>query len=77
VRLYLVEALASNRGLILLDEPFRGIDNTARILVSQMVNELMEVGRTVVVAHILASLDPLSIVVLDEGKVVYSGSLYC
>lgn len=76
MRLHLVEALSSQRELVLLDEPFRGIDQATRMLLSRIINMARKEGQTLIVAtHIMAGLDPDKIIVLDEGQVTYEGDL--
>jgi len=76
MRLHLVEALSSQREIVLLDEPFRGIDQSTRMLLSRVINSSKATGQTLIVAtHIMAGLDPDKIVVLDEGRILYEGDL--
>lgn len=76
MRLHVLEALASRRRIILLDEPFRGIDRSTRRTVSELINNAARRGSAIIVAtHILAELSPSKIVVLEDGRKVYEGSL--
>ncbi len=75
MRLHILEALASQRKIILLDEPFRGLDYKSRIFVSSIINEFSRKGLTIIVAtHVLAKLEPSHVIVLEDGRLVYEGN---
>ncbi|WP_054839964.1 ATP-binding cassette domain-containing protein [Thermococcus sp. JCM 11816] len=67
--------LASERELILMDEPFSGLDATSRIIIANALNELPKKTGLLIASHI----PPLNLgidqmVVLEGGKLTYSGS---
>ena len=50
-RVFLARALAQEAELILLDEPFVGVDATSEALIVAILHELREAGTTIVVVH--------------------------
>ncbi len=75
-RLHLVEALSSNRKIILLDEPFRGLDTSSRTLASEAINYASRRDNCILVSsHIISRLDPNRVVVLEDGTIKYNGRI--
>jgi manganese/zinc/iron transport system ATP- binding protein len=50
-RVFLARALLQEADLYLMDEPFAGIDHTTERVLLEMLNELKDAGKTVVVVH--------------------------
>lgn len=60
-RAFLARALAQDASLLLLDEPFSGVDRPSEATISALLRELAEQGRTVVLAtHDLSTLPGLA-----------------
>lgn len=77
-RLGLAQALVNDPELLVLDEPTEGLDLAGRRLLRDVVKELRDRGRTVLlISHALAEVEQLCdrIGVLVEGRLVYVGRL--
>jgi ABC-2 type transport system ATP-binding protein len=77
-RLCLAHALVHEPQVLLLDEPASGLDPRARVEMRELLRELANLGKTIVVSsHILTELAELcdSIGILEKGQMVASGSL--
>jgi manganese/zinc/iron transport system ATP- binding protein len=75
-RVFLARALAQQARLLLLDEPFVGVDALTVRLLSEVLRELAAAGATVVVVdHDLATVDALcdEVVLLARSVVVAAG----
>jgi len=78
MRLHILEALASNRPLLLLDEPFRGLDTASRTKIAETINAAAKrnPSQTIIIAtHILSKLNPTTIAIVEEGSIRYTGTL--
>jgi ABC-type Mn2+/Zn2+ transport system ATPase subunit len=75
-RVFLARALAQQADLLLLDEPFMGVDTATEALIFIVIDRLCATGKTVVVAtHDLATLtDHFDLAVLLRHSVVAHGS---
>jgi branched-chain amino acid transport system ATP-binding protein len=75
-RIALARALVAKPGLILLDEPASGLDETELAQLRQIIRDLAAEGSLVVVEHNMDLTMSIcdSIVVLDFGKVIAHGS---
>jgi ABC-2 type transport system ATP-binding protein len=74
----LVAALSADVELLLLDEPTSGLDPLMEAVFQQVVAELREEGRTVLLSsHILAQVEKLAdrVSIIRRGAVVRSGTL--
>lgn len=72
-RVGLAQALLATRDLVVLDEPTEGLDPIWRIRFRDMVKELRDAERTVLLAsHDLAEVERLAdrVILLDAGRVV-------
>lgn len=74
----IVAALASDAELLLLDEPTAGLDPLMEVVFQEVIGELKEAGRTVLLSsHILAQVEKLAdrISIIRRGRIVQSGTL--
>ena len=77
-RLSLACALIGNPKILLLDEPMNGLDPVARTAFNQILKNLAESGRTILISsHQLAELERVvdSIIVMHEGKIIEEGKI--
>jgi ABC-2 type transport system ATP-binding protein len=77
-RLSLARVLLHDPDLLLLDEPASGLDPRARIEVRELLRELKNMGKTILISsHILHELGQLCtrIGILEAGRMVAQGSL--
>jgi len=77
-RLCLARALIHNPKMLIMDEPTAGLDPRTRLEFKQIVKELQEQGKTVLISsHILSELSELCthIGVLEQGKMLLEGSI--
>lgn len=50
-RIFLARALVQNAGVYLMDEPFQGVDATTERAIIEILKELRQAGKTLVVVH--------------------------
>jgi ABC-2 type transport system ATP-binding protein len=77
-KIKLAQALAHDPDVIFLDEPLNGMDPVSRKQSIELVQELGEAGRTVLVSsHILPEVESMTrrIVLIDRGKVLAEGDV--
>ncbi|MEO8273102.1 MAG: ABC transporter ATP-binding protein [Chloroflexota bacterium] len=77
-RLCLAHALVHDPKVLLLDEPASGLDPRARVELRELLRELRNLGKTIVISsHILPELEELctSVAIVDRGRVLASGTL--
>ena len=77
-RLGLARVLLHDPELLLLDEPASGLDPRARIEIRELLKELMNMGKTILISsHILHELSEYctQIGIVEQGQLVASGSL--
>ena len=77
-RVKLATAIAHDPDLLVLDEPFTGIDPIARRDIIAGIRALADAGKTIVVSsHVLQEVEALTseIVVLSRGRIVAAGSV--
>lgn len=75
-RLCLARCLMHDPQVLLLDEPASGLDPRARVEMRELVRELREMGKTVVISsHILSELAEMctEVGIIDRGRLVASG----
>ena len=75
-RLCLARSLIHDPELIILDEPASGLDPRARVEMKEILKELREMGKTIIVSsHILPELAEMcsEIGIIDHGKLVTQG----
>src|SRR5690606_22664258 len=74
----LIAALAGDSELLLLDEPTSGLDPLMEATFRELVGEIRQSGRTVLLSsHILAEVEALCdrVTIIRAGRTVESGSL--
>lgn len=77
-RLCVARALIHDPELLILDEPNSGLDPRARVEMKNIMKDLRELGKTVVISsHILPELSEMctSIGIIDHGRIVTSGKV--
>lgn len=77
-RLCLARSLIHNPELLILDEPASGLDPKARVEMKEVLKELRDLGKTIIISsHILPELAELctSIGIIERGKMVVSGTV--
>ena len=77
-RLCLAKTLVHDPKVLILDEPANGLDPRARIEFRALLKELRSMGKTILISsHILTELSDIctSVVILEKGKVVATGSI--
>jgi len=77
-KLKLAQALAHDPDVIFLDEPLNGMDPVSRKQTIDLVQELGDAGRTVLVSsHILPEVESMTsqIILMDRGRVMAEGSI--
>ena len=77
-RLSLARALLHNPSVLIMDEPTSGLDPRTRVEFREIVKELNEQGKTILISsHLLAELSELCshIGIVESGKMVISGNL--
>jgi len=77
-RLKIGLTLAGNPELVLLDEPFLGVDPPSRRVLQTLIVELAAKGRTVFISsHVLHEIEMLTdqVIVLANGRVLGSGKI--
>lgn len=77
-RLCLARSLIHNPELLILDEPASGLDPKARVEMKEVLKELRDLGKTILISsHILPELAELctSIGIIEKGKMVISGTV--
>jgi ABC-2 type transport system ATP-binding protein len=75
-RLCLARSLIHDPELLILDEPASGLDPGARVEMKEILKELKNMGKTVLISsHILSELSEIctSIGIIDHGKMIASG----
>lgn len=77
-RLCLARALIHDPDLLIMDEPTAGLDPRTRVEFRDVVRELNEQGKTILISsHLLEDLSELctDIGIIDAGKMIISGSI--
>ena len=75
-RLAIARTLLHDPKVLILDEPANGLDPRARIEMRDLIEQLQQLGKTVVLSsHILTELSDMvsSVAILEQGRVLASG----
>jgi len=76
-RLGLARTLVHDPKVLILDEPASGLDPRARIEIRELLKEVRNMGKTIMISsHILSELSEMcdSFGILEQGRLVFSGS---
>ncbi|HMA34359.1 MAG TPA: ABC transporter ATP-binding protein, partial [Chloroflexia bacterium] len=77
-RLGLARTLVHNPALLILDEPASGLDPRARIELRELLKELRQLGKTILISsHILTELAEVCthVGIIERGRLLVSGSI--
>jgi len=77
-RLSIASALLANPELLILDEPTNGLDPIAIVEMRQLIQQIAEDGKTIIIAsHLLTEIEQICshIAIIDKGKILIDGSL--
>jgi len=77
-RLCLGRSMIHDPAVMILDEPAAGLDPRARIQLRQMIRELADQGKTILISsHILTELAEIcdSVGIIEQGKLLATGSV--
>ena len=77
-RLSIARVLLHDPRVLLLDEPASGLDPRARIEMRELLKELRNMGKTIIISsHILHELAELctTVGIIEHGELIYHGSL--
>lgn len=77
-RLCLARALIHDPALLIMDEPTAGLDPRTRLEFRELVRDLKEDGKTILISsHLLSDLSELctDIGIIDQGKMILHGSI--
>jgi ABC-2 type transport system ATP-binding protein len=77
-RLCLAKTLVHDPPVLILDEPASGLDPRARLELKALLNELKQMGKTILISsHILSELADFctSIGIIERGKMLVAGSI--
>ena len=74
-RTFVARGIAQNARLLLLDEPFAGVDTTSQATISRLLHELRDEGRTILIStHDLGGVPALcDDVVLLQRRILFQG----
>jgi ABC-2 type transport system ATP-binding protein len=75
-RLSLARALVHDPEVLILDEPASGLDPRARVELRELIAELHDMGKTIVISsHILADLEEMcsDVAIMETGRLLASG----
>ena len=78
-RLCLAKTLVHDPPVLILDEPASGLDPRARLEMKALLNELRQMGKTILISsHILSELADFctSIGIIERGKLLAAGSIH-
>lgn len=67
----LLIALASNKKLIIMDEPFSGIDSGSRALISELLEK--KPSNMIIISHIQSRIRFDHLIVVESGRITYNG----
>ncbi|MHC4727636.1 MAG: ABC transporter ATP-binding protein [Planctomycetota bacterium] len=77
-RLGLARVLIHDPKVLILDEPASGLDPRARIEIRELLRELKNMGKTIMISsHILSELEEICdhVGIIEHGRMVFSGTM--
>ncbi len=77
-RLSLARVLVHDPKVLILDEPASGLDPRARIEIRELLRELKNMGKTIMISsHILSELEEICdhVGIIEHGRLVFSGTM--
>ncbi len=77
-KLLLVISIMTSPELLMLDEPFNGLDAPSTIMVKQIIQEIAKKGKAILFSsHILEVVEKICdrVVIIDSGEVIATGSM--
>lgn len=77
-RLYFAYSILNNPEILILDEPFNGIDPVTSRLFKDLILKLAKQGCTIIVSsHVISDIQEIcdKVVIIDKGNVVYDSNL--
>ncbi len=77
-RLGLARVLTHDPKVLILDEPASGLDPRARVEIRELLRELRDMGKTIMISsHILSELEEICdhVGIIEQGKLVFTGTL--
>lgn len=74
-RVALARALAADSELLLLDEPFTGLDEETKLLILPLIREAASTRPVVLVTHIVAEAEALDAAIIPLGELPLTGEL--
>ncbi|MDI6453713.1 ABC transporter ATP-binding protein [Peloplasma aerotolerans] len=77
-RLYFAYSILNNPEILILDEPFNGIDPVTSRLFKDLILNLAKQGCTIIVSsHVISDIHEIcdKVVIIDKGNVVYDSNL--
>ncbi|MGB2821647.1 MAG: ABC transporter ATP-binding protein [Phycisphaerae bacterium] len=77
-RLQLARVLIHDPKVLILDEPASGLDPRARIEIRELLCELKQMGKTIMISsHILSELEEMCdhVGIIEHGQLVFSGTM--
>ena len=77
-KVLLTSALLHNPELIIMDEPFSGLDSNSAAVFKQLINQLVAAGKTVIFSsHVLEVVEKLCrrLLIIHEGEQLAAGTL--
>ncbi len=77
-KLQIIVAFALESKLLIVDEPFRGLDVESIIITKQLIKKYVEKGSILLCSHDLALIEELSdeVIMLYKGNVIAKGTSY-
>jgi len=76
-KIQFITAILHNPDLIILDEPFSGLDPVNTELLKNVIIDLVKQGKYIIMSHQMTSIEEFctEVLILDKGKTVLKGNL--
>lgn len=78
-RIGIAQALIHQPQVVFLDEPTDGVDPEGRIVIKEIISNMREEGRTVLInSHLLSEVEQIAdhVAILSQGRIVAEGELH-